>query len=187
MLNQDIGQLVQDAEPIRTILRSLKGILSESLKEAPHPAAYIESHQISILKAQKRLSDRLHQEQTIKQRDDLKSLVDATQGKIVSLTQSKVAMEQSKRDLEVKRDRLLKELEHVNQEIADVDNRLSQLPSALQQLEAEKQEQARQTYQFHKSIKTVLGSAKADIKEIQDADDICLCVISVIQNVLGSL
>jgi len=78
LLNQDIGQLVQDAEPIRTILISLKGILSESLKEAPHPAAYIESHQISILKAQKRLSDRLHQEQTIKQRDDMKSLVDAT-------------------------------------------------------------------------------------------------------------
>jgi hypothetical protein len=111
--------------------------------------------------------------------------VDATRWKIVSLTQSKVAMEQSKRDLEVKWDRLLKKLEHVNQEIADVDNRLSQLPSALQQLEAEIQEQARQSYQLHKSIKA--GSAEADIKEIQDADDIRLCAISVIQNVLGSL
>ena len=146
LLNQDIGQLIQDAKPIRTILRSLKGILPETLEEALHPAVYIESHQISVLKAQKRLSDRLHQEQTIKQRDDLKSLVDATRGKIVSLTQSKVAMEQSKRDLEVKRDRLLKKLEHVNQEIADVDNRLSQLPMVHQQLEAEKQEQGLQTY-----------------------------------------
>ena len=117
---------------IRTILRSLKGTLPESLEEALHPAAYIESHPISVLKAQKRLSDRLHQEQTIKQRDDLKSLVDATRGKIVSLTQSKVAMEQSKRDLEVKRDRPLKKLKHVNQEIADVDNRLSQLPTVHQ-------------------------------------------------------
>ena len=86
LLNQDIGQLVQDAEPIRIILRSLKGTLPESLKEALHPAAYIESHQISVLKAQKRLSDRLHQEQTIKQRDDLKNLVETTRGKIVSLT-----------------------------------------------------------------------------------------------------
>ena len=102
MLNQDIGQLVQDAEPIRTILRSLKGILPESLEDALHPAAYIESHQILVLKAQNRLSDRLHQEQTIKQRDDMKSLVDATRGKIVSLTQSKAAMEQFKRDLEAK-------------------------------------------------------------------------------------
>ena len=166
MLNQDIGQLVQDAEPICIILKSLKGTLSESLEEALHPTTYIESHQISVFKAQKRLSDRLHQEQTIKQRDDLKNLAETTRGKIVSLTQSKADMEQSKRDLEVKQECLIKELDQVNQEIADVDNRLSQLPTALQQLEAEKQEQARQTYQLHKSIKIVLGSAKAEIKEI---------------------
>ena len=122
---------------------SLKGTLPEPLKEALHPASYIESHQISVLKAQKHLSDRLHQEQTIKQRDDLKNLAETTRGKIVSLTQSKADMEQSKRDLEVKRERLIKELEQINQEIADVDNKLSQLPSALQQLEVEKQEQAR--------------------------------------------
>jgi len=84
-------------------------------------------------------------------------------------------MEQSKRDLEAKRDHLIKELELVNQEIADVDNRLSQLPTALQQLEAEKQEQAHQTYQLHKSIKIVPGSTEADIQEIQIADDIPAC------------
>ena len=62
LLNQDIGQLVQDAEPIRIILKSLKGTLSECLEEALHPSAFIESHQISIFKAQKCLADRLHQE-----------------------------------------------------------------------------------------------------------------------------
>ena len=51
LLNQDIGQLVQDAEPIRIILKSLKGSLPESLKEALNPAAYIESHQIPVLRA----------------------------------------------------------------------------------------------------------------------------------------
>jgi hypothetical protein len=86
LLNQDIGQLVQDTKPIRIILKSLKGTLSECLEEALHPATYIESHQISVLKAWKHLSDRLHQEQTIKQRDDLKNLVETTRGKIVSLT-----------------------------------------------------------------------------------------------------
>ena len=75
-------------------------------------------------------------------------------------------MEQTKRDLEAKRERLTKELEQVNQEIADVDARLTQLASALQQLEVEKQEQARQTYQLHKSIKIVPGSAETDIQEI---------------------
>ena len=66
-----------------------------------------------------------------------------------------------------------------------MDNKLSQLPTALQQLEAEKQEQARQTYRLHKSIKTVPCSAEADIQEIQIADDIRLRAISVIQNALG--
>ena len=108
----------------------------------------------------------------IKQRDDLKNLVETTRWKIVSLTKSKADMEQSKRDLEAKQERLIKELEQVNQKIADVDNKLSQLPTALQQLETEKQEQARQTYQLHKSIKIVPGSTEADVKEIQDADDI---------------
>ena len=95
-MNQDIGQLVRDTELIRIILKSLKGTLPEPLEEALHPAAYIESHQISVLKAQKRLSDRLHQEQAIKQRDDLKNLVETTRGKIASLTQSKADMEHSK-------------------------------------------------------------------------------------------
>ena len=40
-LNQDIGQLVRDADPIRLILKSLKGNLPESLEEALNPAAYI--------------------------------------------------------------------------------------------------------------------------------------------------
>jgi hypothetical protein len=85
-LNQDIGQLVQDAEPIRITLKSLKGNLLESLEEALNPAAYIESRQIPVLRAQKHLSDRLHQEQTIKQRDNWKNLVEVTRGKIISLT-----------------------------------------------------------------------------------------------------
>ena len=55
------------------------------------------------------------------------------------------------------------------------------------QLEVEKQEQARQTYQLHKSLKPIPGSAEADNKEIQEADDIRLLVIFVIQDALGSL
>ena len=50
-LNQDIGQLVRDADPIRLILKSLKGNLPEALEEALNPAAYIESHQIPVLRA----------------------------------------------------------------------------------------------------------------------------------------
>ena len=113
--------------------------------------------------------------------------MEVTRGKIISLTQSKAEMEQSKKDLEAKRERLAKELGQANQEIADVDSRLSQLPSALQQLETEKHDQASQTYQLHKSLRPIPGSIKADKKEIQEADDIHLRAIAVIQSALGAL
>ena len=51
----------------------------------------------------------------------------------------------------------------------------------------EKQVQAHQTDQLHKSLKPIPGSTEADNKEIQDADDIRLRAIFVIQNALGSL
>jgi len=49
----------------------------------------------------------------IKQRDNWKNLMEATRGKIISLTQSKAEMEQSKRDLEAMHELLAKELEQV--------------------------------------------------------------------------
>ena len=103
LLNQDISQLVQDAEPIRIILKSLKDRLPEPNKEALIPVAFIESRQVQVLRAQKRLADRLQQEQAIKRRDDLKSLVDSTQAKIDSLTQSKAELEKIESSLEARR------------------------------------------------------------------------------------
>ena len=96
-------------------------------------------------------------------------------------------MEQSKRDLEAKRELLAKELEQVEREIADVNSKLSQLPSALQQLEAEKHEQARQSYQLHKSIQPIPGSVEANNKEVQEADGIHMHAIMAIKNALGLL
>ena len=138
--------------PIRIILKSLKDQLPESIKEALIHVAFIESHQVQVLRAQKWLADRLQQEQIIKKTDDLKSLMDSTRAKIDSLTQSRAELEKTKSNLEARRETLLKELKEVNQEIADVNNSLSELPSAFQQLKNEKREQARQTYQLHRSI-----------------------------------
>ena len=62
-LNRVIGQLVRDAEPIRAIFKSLDGQLSEPIEEALVPAAFIESHQVQVLRAKKCLADRTQQEQ----------------------------------------------------------------------------------------------------------------------------
>ena len=106
-LNRTIGQLVQDAEPIRAILKTLEVQLPKPIEEALTPAAFIESHRVQVLKAQKCLADRLQQEQIIKQRDDLKGLVDSTRSEIDSLNQSQAGLEKTKGELEAKRDLLL--------------------------------------------------------------------------------
>ena len=58
-LNQDNGQLVKDAKPIRAFLEDLEGKLLEAIEEALTPAAFIESHRMQFLKAQRQLADRL--------------------------------------------------------------------------------------------------------------------------------
>jgi len=65
-LNQDIGQLIKNAQPIRTILEELDGKLSESIEEALTLAAFIESHRAQFNKAQKQLADCLQQKKFIK-------------------------------------------------------------------------------------------------------------------------
>jgi hypothetical protein len=44
LLDQDVSQLVKDAEPIRAILKSLEGRLPESIEDALVHVAFIESH-----------------------------------------------------------------------------------------------------------------------------------------------
>ena len=111
LLNQDIGQLVRDAKPIREILETLEGQLPDPIEEALILAAYIESHRVQVLKAQKRLADRFQQEQIIEQKDDLKSLVDSIRSEIDSLNQSQAGLKKTKDRLEAKRDFLLQELD----------------------------------------------------------------------------
>ena len=58
-LNQDIGQLIKNAQPIRAILEELESKLPESIEDELIPAAFIESHRPEFNKAQKQLADRL--------------------------------------------------------------------------------------------------------------------------------
>ena len=109
-LNQDIGQLVKNAKPICAILEDLEGKLLESIEEALTPAAFIESHHVQVLKAQKQLTARLQQEEIIGQRDKSKALVESICDEIKSLNDTQAAIRRNKVELEAKRDRLLQEL-----------------------------------------------------------------------------
>ena len=109
-LNQDIGQLVKDAKPIRAILEDLEGKLLEAIEEALTPAAFIESHRVQVLRAQKQLADRLQQEEMASQRDNSKVLVKSACDEIKSLNDTQATIRRNKVELEAKRDRLLQEL-----------------------------------------------------------------------------
>jgi hypothetical protein len=111
ILSQDIGQLVRDAEPIHATLRSLECQLPEPIEDVLTPAAFIESHRMRVLRAQKRLANRIQQEQIAKQRDGLKGHVESTCQEIDSLTRHQADLQRTKGELEAKRDRLLQELQ----------------------------------------------------------------------------
>jgi hypothetical protein len=113
-VNQDIGQLIKNAQPIRAILEELEGKLPEAIKDALTPAAFIESHRAQFNKAQKQLVDRRQQEEIIKQRDNLKDLAESAVGKIKSLNDTKASILRNKTALEAEHDRLLRELNKVN-------------------------------------------------------------------------
>ena len=127
------------------------------------------------------------QEQIITQRDNLKACVESTCVEIKSLNDAQAALQRNKIELEAKRDHLLQELNRINQEIDVVENDLSQIPSAITRLEGENQEQARQAYHLHKSLRPIPDSADEDNKTIQTIEEICLRAIKVIQDALGSL
>jgi len=52
-------------------------------------------------------------------------------------------------------------------------------------LEQERNVQARKALQMKKKLKPLEGSADEDIKEIEEANQICLCAISAIQTLLS--
>ena len=61
----------------------------------------------------------------------------------------------------------------------------SQLPDVLRNLQQERDTQAHKALQMKKKLKPVEGSADEDTKEIEEANQICLCAISAIQVLLN--
>ena len=168
-------------------MEELEGKLLEAIEEALTPAAFIESHRAQFHKAQKQLAECLQQEEIVKQRDNLKALGESAVGKIKSLNDTQASILWNKAALETERDRLLQELNRVNQAIDTADHDLSQIPPAITKLEEDKQKYARQAYQLHKSLQLIPGSSADNNQVIENIDQIRLCAIKVIREVLGLL
>ena len=186
-LNQDIGQLIKNAQPIRVILEELEGKLPELIEEALIPASFIESHRAEFNKAQKQLADRFQHEEIIKQRDNFKALAESAIGEIKSLNDTQASILRNKAALEAEWDRLLQELNRVNQAIDIADHDLSQIPPAITKLQEDKQKYARQAYQLHKSLQPISSSSADNNQVIANIDQIRLRAIKVIREALELL
>jgi len=88
-------------------------------------------------------------------------------------------------DPSAKREALLAELKQVEEALSQAQQEESQLPETIKTLEQERNVQARKALQMKKKLKPVEGSADEDIKEIEEADQICLRAISAIQALLN--
>jgi chromosome segregation ATPase len=88
-------------------------------------------------------------------------------------------------DLSAKRTALLAKLEEVETALAHARQEENHLPDVIKALQQERDVQARKALALKKRLELVEGVADEDIKEMKEADQIRLRVISAIQFLLN--
>lgn len=131
-LNKDIIELVQDAEPIRNILQTIKVQLTPELESTIIPTAYIEGHQFKVLQAQQRLADRLARQSLLDQREINRQEVARLKMQVDTLEKAPIQIDQEINQLKAREAHLLNELEEVQAAIKNEEDKLNQLPEAIE-------------------------------------------------------
>jgi chromosome segregation ATPase len=101
------------------------------------------------------------------------------------LQSSGAELKQKISDLSAKRKALLAELKQVEEALTQVEQEESQLHDMLKNLQQERDAQAHKALQMKKKLKPVEGSADEDTREIEEANQNLLRVISAIQTLLN--
>ena len=115
----------------------------------------------------------------------VKLLADEKHKNIGILKSSEDALKHKISDLLAKREALLAELKQVEEALSQAQQEENQLPEAIKLLEQERNVHGRTALQMKKKLKLVEGSADDDVKEIEEANQICLCAILTIQALLN--
>jgi chromosome segregation ATPase len=128
MLEREITNLVQDADPIRRIFLSIKDNLAPSLAEALTPMSNIEDQAPKVKKAQRNLIDRealMAKKNCNKQEaKELAQLID-------NLKDSSFEIKLELKQLRARRAELEQELENVKADIERHESNLIQIPDAI--------------------------------------------------------
>jgi chromosome segregation ATPase len=185
LLQQDTAQLVDDLDPAKAIFKTIHGQVPTNIEEALFPAAHLESRQLQHHRAAQRIADRDAQAQLKEEMLQLKQTIDEKHKNIDSLKTSGAELKQKISDLSAKRMALLAELKDVEVALTHAKQEENQLPDAIKALQQERDIQARKALAVKKKLRPVEGAADEDIKEIEEADQIHLRAISVIQSLLN--
>ena len=184
LLHQDTAQLVDYSDPAKALFKALRGQIPADAEEILFKAAHLESHQLQYRKATQRLADRATHAQLSEEVMKVKHLADEKHKSIGILKSSGEMLKQKISDLSKKREALLAELKQVEESLSQAQQEESELPKMIKTLEQERNTQARKAMQMKKKLKPIEGSADEDIKEIEEADQVCLHAISTIQALL---
>jgi len=185
LLHQDTAQLVEDSDPTKTLFKTLRGQIPADAEEILFKAAHLESRQLQYQKATQRLADRANHAQLSEEMIKVKLLADEKHKSIGILKSSGDVLKHKISDLSTKREALLAELKQVEEALSQAQQEESQLPEAIKNLEQERNVQARKALQMKEKLKPVEGSADDDVKEIEEANQISLRAISMIQALLN--
>ena len=112
-------------------------------------------------------------------------LADEKHKSIGILKSSGDVLKQKISDLSARREALLAELRQVEETLSQAQQEENHLPEVIQTLEQERNIQAHKALQMKKKLKPVEGSADDDVKEIEEANQIRLRAISMIQALLN--
>jgi len=185
LLHQDTAQLVDDSDPTKALFKTLRCQIPADAEEILFKAAYLESRQLQYQKATQRLADRATHAQLSEEMIKVKLLVNEKHKNIGILKSSGDVLKHKISELSAKREALLTELKQVEEALSQAQQEESQLPETIKILEQERNVQARNALQMKKKVKPVEGSADDDIKEIEEANQIRLRAISMIQALLN--
>jgi len=185
LLHQDTAQLVDDSNPAKALLKTLRGQIPADAEEVLFQAAHLESRQLQYQRAAQRLADRAAQTRLFEEMMKEKLLTDEKHKTIGTLKSSGDALKHKISDLSAKREALLAELKQVEDALSQARQEESQLPETIKFLEQERNVHGRKALQLKKKLKPVKGSADKDVKEIEAANQIRLRAISAIQALLN--
>jgi len=185
LLHLDTAQLVDDSDPAKALFKTIRGQIPADAEEVLFQATHLESRQLQYQKAAQRFADRAAHAQLSEEMMKVKLLADEKHKSIGILKSSGDVLKQKISDLSARRESLLAELRQVEEALSQAQQEESQLPEAIETLEQERNIQARKALQMKKKLKPVEGSADDDMKEIEEANQIRLRAISMIQALLN--